>query len=184
MTKLSTAAWIAHNLGLAACFGGQLFGKLALNPNLDAISSKAERGKVLNAAWNRYNAVNALSLGIAAATWFIGRAGISGRSIDEEARNLVLAKDALFVASILTGLASIASGLRLSRQAPEGATPIQTGTKPAPETPEEAASLLRTVNVLGNVSLALMAAIVGVTTILSMKAGQSTRWSAISRFLP
>jgi hypothetical protein len=184
MTKLSTAAWIAHNLGLAACFGGQLFGKLALNPNLDVVSSKEERGKLLNAAWNRYNAVNALSLGTAAATWFFGRAGISGRSIDEEARNLVLAKDALFVASILTGLASIASGVRLTRQAPEGATPIQTGTEPAPETPEEAASLLRTVNVLGNVSLVLIGAIVAVTTILSMKASESVRWSVVSRFLP
>jgi len=78
MAQLSTAAWVAHNLGLAACFGGQLFGKLALNPKLDALSSKTERGKMLNAAWNRYNVVNAVSLGTAAATWFVGRAGISG----------------------------------------------------------------------------------------------------------
>ena len=127
MAKLSTAAWVAHNLGLAACFGGQLFGKLALNPKLDTLSSKEERGKMLNAAWNRYNAVNVASLSVAAATWFVGRAGISGRAIDDDARNLVLAKDALFVATTLTGLASIISGLRLTRQAPEGTTPIQTG---------------------------------------------------------
>jgi hypothetical protein len=184
MAQLSTAAWVAHNLGLAACFGGQLFGKLALNPKLDALSSKTERGKMLNAAWNRYNVVNAVSLGTAAATWFVGRAGISGESIDEDARSLVLAKDALFVASILTGLASIISGLRLARQAPEGATPIQTGTEPAPETPEETADLLRTVNVLGNVSLGLIASIIVVTTILSQKAGQSARWSVVSRLLP
>ena len=184
MAKLSTAAWVAHNLGLAACFGGQLFGKLALNPKLDTLSSKDERGKMLNAAWNRYNVVNAVSLGTAAATWFFGRAGISGRSIGEDARNLVLAKDALFVASGLTGLASIISGLRLTRQAPEGATPIQTGTEPAPETSDEAAGLLRTVNILGNVSIGLIASIIAVTTILSQKAGQSTRWSAVSRFLP
>ena len=184
MAKLSTVAWVVHNLGLAACFGGQLFGKLALNPKLDTLSSKEERGKMLNAAWNRYNAVNAASLGVAAATWFVGRAGISGHAIDGDARNLVLAKDALFVASGLTGLASIISGLRLTRQAPEGATPIQTGTEPAPETPEEVAGLLRTVNVLGNVSLGLIGSIIAVTTILSQKAGQSTRWSAVSRFLP
>ena len=184
MAQLSTAAWVAHNLGLAACFGGQLFGKLALNPKLDALSSKTERGKMLNAAWNRYNVVNTVSLGTAAATWFVGRAGISGESIDEDARSLVLAKDALFVASILTGLASIISGLRLARQAPEGATRVQTGTEPAPETPEEAAGLLRTVNVLGNVSLGLIASIIVVTTILSQKAGQSARWSVVSRFLP
>jgi hypothetical protein len=95
MAKLSTAAWVAHNLGLAACFGGHLFGKLALNPKLDAPGSKTERAKMLNAAWNRYNVVNAVSLGTAAATWFVGRASISGESIGENARNLVLAKDAL-----------------------------------------------------------------------------------------
>ena len=184
MTKLSTAAWIAHELGLAASFGGQLFGKVALNPNLGVISSEAERGKMLNAAWNRYNAVNAVSMGTAAATWFVGRAGISGESIDEEARGLVLTKDALFVAAILTGLASMISGLRLSRLAPDGATPIQTGTQPSAQTPEEGASLLRTVNILGNVSLGLIGSIIAVSTILSMKAGESTRWSAVSRFLP
>ncbi len=75
MTKLSTAAWVAHNLGLGACFGGTLFGKFALNPSVAAISSRPERGKVLSSAWNRYNAVNAASLGTAAGTWFVGRAG-------------------------------------------------------------------------------------------------------------
>ena len=43
MTKLSTAAWIAHELGLASSLGGLLFGKLALNPNLDAVESKPDR---------------------------------------------------------------------------------------------------------------------------------------------
>ena len=32
MTTLSTVAWVAHNLGLAACFGGLLFGKTASEP--------------------------------------------------------------------------------------------------------------------------------------------------------
>ena len=184
MAKLSTAAWIAHNLGIGASFGGLLFGKLALNPNLDVISSEAERGKMLNAAWNRYNIVNALSVGTAAATWWAGRAAISGEALDDEGRNLVLAKDALFIASAVTGLISILSGLSLARQAPEGATPIETGTTPSSDTPEKAASLLRRVNILGNLNLILIASIGAITTILSQKAGKSTRWSVISRFLP
>ena len=49
MRTLSTTAWVAHNLGLAACFGGLLFGKTALNPSLSAIASEADRGKILNA---------------------------------------------------------------------------------------------------------------------------------------
>jgi hypothetical protein len=34
------------------------------------------------------------------------------------------------------------------------------------------------------VSLGLIGSIIAITTILSQKAGQSTRWSALSRFLP
>jgi len=184
MSTLSTAAWAAHNLGISASLGGLLFGKAALNPSLSVIDSKPDRGKILNAAWNRYNAVNIVSFGTAAATWFVGRAGLSGGEIDEESRNLVLAKDVLFGAAALTGLASTIRGYQLSRQAPGGATPIESGTTPADDTPEAAARLLRTVNVLGNVNIVLVGAIGVITTILSMKAAESTRWSAVSRFLP
>lgn len=184
MSRLSTFAWILHNLGLAASFGGILFGKTAMNAKLDVLDSEPDRGKLLNAAWNRYNAINALSIGTAAFTWFVGRAGISGRSIDEDARGLVVTKDALFVASILTGLASIIQGFSLTRQAPDGAVPIESGTTPSDDTPEQAARLLRSVNVLGNVNLLLIGAIDAITTILAMKANKSTRWSAVSRFLP
>src|SRR5215217_6955906 len=138
MNKLSTAAWAAHNLGLAIGFGGTLFGKMALNPSVKAISSESERGKSLSSAWNRYNALNAFLLGTAAATWFMGRAGISGRSLDQQARGLVLAKDVLFAAASLGGLASAIGGLIVSRQAPEGSTPTETGNVPAPETPDRA----------------------------------------------
>src|SRR5919202_2262395 len=114
MSRLSTTAWVAHELGLGASFGGLLFGKLALNPNLDAIEPNPQRGKILNAAWNRYNVVNAVSVGTAVATWFAGRTGIRGRVIDEEARGLVVAKDALLATTVITGLASIVSGRRLT----------------------------------------------------------------------
>jgi hypothetical protein len=181
---LSTAAWVAHNLGLAACFGGLLFGKTALNPSLDAIDSEADRGKILNTAWNRYNAINAASFAISAITWFPGRLGLSGKEIDRQTRNLVLAKDALFVVGALTGLASVIQGRALTGQAPEGAVPIESGTTPAAETPEKAAGLLRSVNQLGNLNILVTGGILGITTILSMKATQSVRFSAVSRFLP
>ncbi len=148
------------------------------------ISSEPERGKILSSAWNRYNALNAFSLGTAAATWFMGRAGISGRSLDQQARGLVLVKDVLFGAASLAGLGSAIGGLIVSRQAPEGATPTETGNVPAPETPDRAARLIRMNSMLGNANLALLASIIVVTTVLSMKASESTRWSAFSRLLP
>ena len=185
MPKLTTAAWVAHELGLAASFGGVLFGKLALNPKLEVLDSKPDRGKLLNAAWNRYNVVNALSVGTAIATWVTGRAAISGNlALDEESNNLVRAKDALLATAAVTGLTSMLSGLSLSRQAPDGAVPLDSGVSPAPEMSEEAARLLRRVNVLGNVNIAVLGGAIAVSTILSQKAGKSVGWSALSRFLP
>jgi hypothetical protein len=185
MPKLTTAAWVAHELGLAASFGGVLFGKLALNPNLDVLENKPDRGKLLNKAWNRYNAVNATAVGTAIATWLVGRSSISGRyTLDDEGNNLVRTKDALLATAAVTGLASMISGLSLSRQAPEGAVPLDSGTSPAPEMSEEAAKLLRRVNVLGDVNIAILGGAIAVSTILSMKANQSLRFSIASRLLP
>lgn len=185
MAKLSTTAWVAHELGLASSLGGLLFGKLALNPNLELLENKSDRGKLLNKTWNRYNAVNAASVGTAIVTWLTGRAAISGNlALDEGANNLVRIKDALLATTAATGLASIVSGLQLTRQAPDGAVPIDSGVSPAPEMSDEAARLLRRVNVLGNVNIAVLGGVIAVSTILSMKANESVRWSLLSRLLP
>ncbi len=184
MAKLSAAAWAAHNLGLAACFGGQLFGKVALNANLGVLDDPEDRGRLLNTAWNRYNIVNAASFATAAATWFPGRLGLSGKEIDRQTRNLVLAKDILFAAGALAGLASLVQGRALAGQAPGGAVPIETGTTPSAQTPEKAAALLRSVNLLGNANIAVIGGILGVTSVLSMKASESQRFGAVSRLLP
>lgn len=185
MSKLTTTAWVAHELGLAASFGGVLFGKLALNPNLDVLENKPDRGKLLNKSWNRYNAVNAASVGTAIATWLAGRSSISGNfALDDEGNNLVRTKDALLATAAVTGLISMLSGISLSRQAPDGAVPLDSGVSPAPEMSDEAARLLRRVNLLGNVNVAVLGAAIAVSTILSMKANQSLRFSIASRFLP
>ncbi len=183
MSTLSTSAWVGHNLWLAAWFGETLFGKFALNPSVKAISSKEDRGKVVNSAWYRYNVVNAASLGTAAGTWVAGRAMLSGGEIGEDARNLVLAKDILLGAGAVTGLASGVGGVLLSRQDPEGATPAETGDEPAPETPEPASTVQQWLDVLGNVNIVLAAAVIAITTVLAMRSGESGLWSAISCFL-
>jgi hypothetical protein len=175
---------VVHNLGLAVSFGGSVFGKVALNPNLDVIGSESDRGKILNTAWNRFNIISAGSFIASAATWFPGRLGLSGGEIDDQTRNLVLAKDVLFAAGTVSGIASVIQGRALAGEAPGGATPIASGTTPSANTPEKAASLLRSVNQLGNANLVITGAILGITTILSMKATESSKFSAVSRLLP
>jgi hypothetical protein len=184
MATLSTSAWVLHDLGLAAGFGGPLFGKLALQRAVRDIHDESERGKVLSDAWKRYNFVNIVSLGVAAGTWMLGRAVISGRSIDKETRNLVLAKDILLGATLVTGAAGMLSGPPMHREAREGALPLLEELEPSPRTPRKAAILHRFVRVMGPLNIALTAGVIGITTVLAMKSGRSTKWSALSRLLP
>ena len=181
---LSSTGLVLHNLGLAAGFGGSLFGKIALNPAVAVISSEEERGKVTNLAWNGYNVVNAVAVGATALTWFIGRSRLTGREISESARTLTLVKDVLLGATVALGAANIATGAYLARQAPEGAVPMATGNTPTLATPEQAAKAQRAIDVMSIANLACMAGVIGVTAILNMKAGSSHKWTLLSRFLP
>ena len=109
---------------------------------------------------------------------------LSGDELGENARNLVLAKDVLLGAGAVTGLASGVGGILLSRQDPEGATPVESGDEPAPETPEPASTIQRWLDVLGIVNIVLAASVIAITTLLAMQSGESQRWSVVSRLLP
>lgn len=174
MTKLSTAVRVAHDLGLAACLGGTLFGKAAFNPGVGIVGSKTERGKVGGTTWNRFNALNTASFVVAAATWLPGRLGTTGAEPDRRARNLAVAKDTLMGVAGSTGLAVLVLQALLYRQAPRGAVPLETGGVPAAEASARAALLQRTVSALGSVQIALFAALIAVTTLLPTKAGRRT----------
>lgn len=181
MDKLATAARIAHDLALAACLGGTLFGKVAFNPGVGVVASKPERGKVGGTTWNRFNALNAASFVVAATTWLPERSGLSGGGTDRRTRDLVLAKDVLMGISGCTGLSVLVLQAVLYRQAPQGAVPLETGSVPAPEASDRASRLQRAVSALGNVHIALFAGIVAVTVLLSDRARQPTRRSVVSR---
>jgi hypothetical protein len=184
MATLSTSAWVLHDLGLAAGFGGPLFGKLALHRAVRGIESEEERGKVLNDAWKQYNAVTAVSLGTAGITWIAGRALISGRSIDTQTRALVIAKDVLLGAAVVSGFACIIAGNKMGQQAPAGRVPVTQGNVPSPRTPRKAARLQRFLGVIGPLNMACTAGVIGVTAVLAMKSGRSQKWSFLSALLP
>jgi hypothetical protein len=181
---LSSTGLVLHNLGLAAGFGGSLFGKIALNPAVKVISSTEERGQVTNLAWNGFNIVNAVSVGTAALTWLFGRYKLSGKEIDTTTRALVITKDVLLGATVALGAANIASGAYLANQAPEGRVPSETGLTPTAGTPETAVKAMKAIDVMSIVNLACMAGVIGVTALLNMRAGASGKWSVIARFLP
>ncbi len=165
---LANVTRAAHDVGLAAWLGGSMFGKFAHNPSLQAISNHSERGKVANAAWNGYNVVNALGLGAATVGWAGARFTEARPDRMTAAENVLsFAKDGLTVAAVVTGLANGIQAGRLAKQAPEGAVPVETGTKPAPETPPDAAKIQRSLEVLGNVNIVTGVSLTIVNAVLS-----------------
>jgi hypothetical protein len=147
-------AQATHDVGLAAWLGGAMFGKFAHNPSVALISSPPERGKVSNAAWNGYNAVNALGLGSAAAAYTAARlTELQPGNLTAREKPLATGMDVLMGGAVITGIANGALGAMLARQAPDGAVPMETGTKPAPETPPKAARLQRAIGVLGTLNI-------------------------------
>jgi len=154
VTKLSTAARIAHHLGLAACLGGTLFGKVAFNPSVGVVASKPERGKVGGTTWNRFNALNTASFVVAVATWLAERFGSAGWGTDRRAGGLVLAKAVLMGVAGCAGLTVLVLQAVLYRQAPKGAVPLETGGIPAAEASERASRLQRAVSAMGSVQIA------------------------------
>lgn len=155
---------IVYDVALAALLGGNLFGHFAMNPALSDISDKSERGKVLNRAWSRYGAVNGVALAALVGGWLCSRPSSKDRvGLSPAERRLSVARDAAIGAVVATGLASGASGVEFSHQAPGGAVPMESGQTPAPEASPRAAMLKRALNVLGalNTASELSLAVIG-----------------------
>ena len=171
---LTTSAYVLHNLGLAAGFGGSLFGRIALNPSARLISDKQDRAKI----------VNAVGLGATAITWLIGRSKISGRSISATARKLVLVKDFLMGATLVSGAVNLVGGGFLAKRALQDGIAMESGSKAADDAPDDVKSTTKLVNWLGVFSLATMAGLIGVSTWLDNTAQASSKWKFIARALP
>ena len=176
MAKLSSAAWIAHDVGLATAIGGTLFGREALHPALrEGIDDQEDRDRVADLAWRKFSWVNLAAHGAMAATWFAGRALLSGREVNRLSRPLTVAKDALIVGSLATGIASIVLGRALGRRVRRDATLADR---------ERTETLRRAVGATGLVNLAANVGILGVTAALAMQGAKSPTFSLFSRRLP
>jgi hypothetical protein len=164
---ISSAGRAAHDAGLAALLGGNLYGRFAMHPALADIGEKSERGKVLNRAWRRYGWVNSASLVAIAAGWLGARVNEARpSSLSAHERTLAKGKDAAVAAVVVTGIATAIAGMRFARAARDGAVPLEDGNTPAPETPEKAARLKRQVNALSTANAAAELTLVGINAAL------------------
>ena len=184
MATLSTTASVLHELGLAAGFGGTLFGQLAMMPAVDQIQSKRERGKVNHVAWDRYSAVSGTSMALMAGTWIAGRTFLSGREVNRSSRVLTLTKDILVGTALVSGVAAMVFGKLLDRERAAENQPLTIDSRPRAETQKRVRFFERAVKTAGALYATLNGAVLATTAVLSMKAGKSPRWTLASRFLP
>ena len=167
---VSAAGRAAHDIGIATLLGGNLFGRRAMHPALEWISSPEERGKVTNAAWRRYGAFNSAGLAAVVVGWAGARATETGdRYLTPRERTLARAKDAAVAAVAVTGVASAIEGVRFARSAPGGAVPLHSGSEPSAATPEGPARTKRVLNALGQASAVAEVALVAVNAALAQE---------------
>jgi hypothetical protein len=172
MRQASTPVRSLHKMGLAINLGGTLFGLVALNPAVASIVDRSERGRVLNEAWTRFQAAGTLAMGLTVAMWRVG--GLKDAESDLDP-TLAGFKNILLGGALVTSVASAIAGRRIAQQAPEGDTPVESGAEPAPETPEEAARSQRLSAFLGAATVALVAAVLGLSSALEVRAVEKSQ---------
>jgi hypothetical protein len=167
---LSQVGRAAHDVGLAGLLGGNLFGRFALHPAVTEIADPRERGKLVNAAWRRYGAINSLSL-LAVTTGWVGARldEAADRRLSPAERRLARAKDVLVGAVAITGLATAAEGMRFARSAPSGAVPLRDGDHAAEDARADSRALKKRVNALGAASLVAEVGLVAVNAALNQR---------------
>jgi len=182
---LSTAAWVAHDLGTAIGVGGGLFGRIALEPSVRHIEDREKRGEVVADAWRRFGAVQLGSLAVMAATWYAGRSKLNGLAAGGGAASgLVLAKDVLVGTCLATAVGSAITGNLMAAQRRKGAVPMNGDGEVADDAPAPARALGRVTDALGLLNLCAGIGVVAVTAALAMESGKSKTWTAVSRWLP
>ena len=163
MRGISRTGKVAHDVGLATWFGGTLFGQVSLNPTVDSITSEAERGRVLNEAWSRFQAANLPAMLSTLLGWRVG--GVRDDS-QLRAPGLTRAKDLLLGGAAFNTAASALLGASTAAASRGGATPVRSGNEPSSNTPPGAALAVRLLRITGNGTLALLAATVVVSALI------------------
>ena len=175
MPFLSSAAWVAHDVGLAAAIGGQLYGTNAMHPALKRIPDPDQRDQVADIAWRRFSWWNLAAHAVVAATWIAGRTMLTGREAGKHARRLTIAKDALVGIAVATGIGTVVLGRILGRKARhlQGPQHLRVG-----------AALERLCKRVADVNLIANLGALGTTAVLAMEASESPRFLLRSRRLP
>jgi hypothetical protein len=174
MSADNTVSRSLHDLGLATWFGGSLMGAVGLNGAVAQVEEPKQRLRVANAGWNRWTPVNLAAI----AAHVVGGAVLLGANKGRVASQqgvaqATVAKTALTGAALAATAWSRTLGAKLDQA---GEIPVEGGTDPSIDTPEDVAKAQRQLKVLQWV----IPALTGAVLVLNARMGEQQRPAQVS----
>jgi hypothetical protein len=169
MTADNTVSRSLHDLGLATWFGGSLMGAVGLNGAAADVEEPRQRLRVATSGWNRWTPVNLAGI----AAHLAGGAVLLGANKGRVASQQGVAK-ATVVKTALTGaaLAATAWSRALGAKLEEaGEVPVEGGTDPSGDTPQDVVKAQRQLKVLQWV----IPVLTGAVLVLNARMGEQQR---------
>jgi len=146
MTADNTISRSLHDVGLATWFGGSLMGATGLNGAAAQVQEPKQRLRVASSGWNRWTPVNLAGIAAHLAGGAVLLASNKGRLASQQGVGRATAVKAALTGAALAATAwSRALGAKLDEA---GEVPVEGGTDPSAETPEDVARAQRQLKVL------------------------------------
>lgn len=174
MAKDNTIARTAHDLGLAAWFGGSLMGAIGVNGASKAVTDPKQRARVANAGWARWTPANMAAIG----SYLVGGTMLTvankGRiGAQKGVASTSLAKAGLTAMSLGATAYARALGQKVIES---GDVAVQDGTTPTSSTPQEIAKSQKQLKILQWAIPAHVAALIAI----SSKMGEQQRPASVA----
>ena len=174
MAADNTVSRSLHDLGLAAWFGGSLMGAVGLNGAAADVEEPKQRLRVATAGWNRWTPVNLAGIAAHLAGGAVLLGANKGRLASQQGvASASVVKTALTGAALAATAWSRALGARLDEA---GEVPVEGGTEPSGDTPEDVAKAQRQLKVLQWV----IPALTGAVLVINARMGEQQRPAQVS----
>jgi hypothetical protein len=174
VTADNTVSRSLHDLGLAAWFGGSLMGAVGLNGAAAEVEEPKQRLRLANAGWNRWTPVNLAGIAAHVAGGVVLLGANKGRVASQQGvAQATMVKTALTGAALAATAWSRVLGAKLDHA---GEVPVEGGTDPSTDTPEDVAKAQRQLKVLQWV----IPALTGAVLVFNARMGEQQRPAQVS----
>jgi hypothetical protein len=169
MAADNTVSRSLHDLGLATWFGGSLMGAVGLNGAAAQVEEPKQRLRVATAGWARWTPVNLAGIAAHVAGGAVLLGANKGRVASQQGvAQATVVKTALTGAALAATAWSRALGAKLNEA---GEVPVEGGTDPSIDTPEDVAKAQRQLRLLQWA----IPALTGAVLVLNARMGEQQR---------